>query len=67
MYERILNLSNIIDKKSLFLLGPRQTGKSTLIRQEKRFCPRRRNQLGGAVKAALVAMLISNYRTLQTV
>lgn len=34
MYERILNLSNIIDKKSLFLLGPRQTGKSTLIRQQ---------------------------------
>ncbi|MBF0484000.1 MAG: ATP-binding protein [Candidatus Omnitrophica bacterium] len=30
--ERQLNLDNILSKKSLFLLGPRQTGKSSLIK-----------------------------------
>ncbi len=30
--ERFLNLSNLLGKKSHFLLGPRQTGKSFLIR-----------------------------------
>ena len=29
--ERIVNLSTLLDKKSHFLLGPRQTGKSSLI------------------------------------
>lgn len=33
MYQRSLQLDDIIRKKSIFLLGPRQTGKSTLLRQ----------------------------------
>lgn len=33
MYDRILDLREIIKHKSLFLFGPRQTGKSTLVRQ----------------------------------
>lgn len=32
MYPRLIQLNDIIDKKSVFLLGPRQTGKSTLLR-----------------------------------
>ena len=32
MYKRALELEPFIDRKSLFLLGPRQTGKSTLLR-----------------------------------
>lgn len=31
MYKRILNLPNLLEKKSIILLGPRQTGKSTLL------------------------------------
>lgn len=31
MYKRILNLSAIVAKKSLLLLGPRQTGKTSLV------------------------------------
>jgi predicted AAA+ superfamily ATPase len=31
MYERILNLREILKHKSIFLFGPRQTGKSTLV------------------------------------
>ncbi len=34
MYKRYLQLKGIVNKKSLFLLGPRQTGKSTLLRQQ---------------------------------
>jgi predicted AAA+ superfamily ATPase len=34
MYSRALNLREILEKKSLLLLGPRQTGKSTLIGRE---------------------------------
>ncbi len=33
MYKRILNLREIIKHKSVFLFGPRQTGKSTLVRE----------------------------------
>lgn len=33
-FERILNLSAILEKKSLFLLGPRATGKSFLVHQQ---------------------------------
>jgi predicted AAA+ superfamily ATPase len=33
MYKRQLDLRNIIIRKSAFLLGPRQTGKSTLLRE----------------------------------
>lgn len=33
MYQRIVNLTSILERKSLFLLGPRQTGKSTYLRQ----------------------------------
>lgn len=33
MYDRRLNLSGLLAQKSLFLLGPRATGKSFLIRQ----------------------------------
>ena len=31
MFKRILDLQSVANKKSLFLLGPRQTGKSTLL------------------------------------
>jgi predicted AAA+ superfamily ATPase len=33
MYTRILDLRDIVRHKSVFLFGPRQTGKSTLVRQ----------------------------------
>jgi len=33
MYQRILDLRETIKHKSIFLFGPRQTGKSTLVRQ----------------------------------
>lgn len=33
MYKRYLNLSNLLKKRSYFLLGPRGVGKSTLIEQ----------------------------------
>jgi predicted AAA+ superfamily ATPase len=32
MYERALPLATLVRQKSIFLLGPRQTGKSTLLR-----------------------------------
>lgn len=34
MYNRILNLPELLKKKSIFLFGPRATGKSSLIRQQ---------------------------------
>ena len=33
MYKRVLDLKEIVKHKSVFLFGPRQTGKSTLVRQ----------------------------------
>lgn len=33
MFERILDVNGLISKKSFFLFGPRQTGKSTLLRR----------------------------------
>jgi predicted AAA+ superfamily ATPase len=33
MYKRILDLREILKHKSVFLFGPRQTGKSTLVRE----------------------------------
>jgi predicted AAA+ superfamily ATPase len=33
MYQRVLPLREILKQRSVFLLGPRQTGKSTLVRQ----------------------------------
>ena len=33
MYKRALDLPRLIEHRSLFLFGPRQTGKSTLVRQ----------------------------------
>lgn len=33
-YRRTLNLAKLLEKKSFFLLGPRSTGKTTLIRQQ---------------------------------
>lgn len=33
MYKRILDLSQTLRRKSLFLLGPRQTGKSTYLKK----------------------------------
>ena len=33
MYKRFLNLREVVKHKSIFLLGPRQTGKSTLVRE----------------------------------
>ncbi len=32
MYSRILNVTQILERKSLFLFGPRQTGKSTWLK-----------------------------------
>jgi uncharacterized protein len=34
MYQRTLNIANLLKKKSFFLFGPRATGKSFLIRQQ---------------------------------
>ncbi len=36
---RHLNISEVLESKSCFLFGPRQTGKSTLIRQQLTGCP----------------------------
>ncbi len=36
---RLLNISEVLERKSCFLFGPRQTGKSTLIRQQLADCP----------------------------
>ena len=36
---RHLNAREILDRRSCFLFGPRQTGKSTLIRQQFEGCP----------------------------
>ena len=36
---RHLNVREILDRRSCFLFGPRQTGKSTLIRQQFEGCP----------------------------
>ena len=33
MYKRVLDLKQLVKGRSLFLLGPRQTGKSTLLRR----------------------------------
>ncbi len=33
MYDRVLDLRKAIEHRSIFLLGPRQTGKSTLLRE----------------------------------
>ena len=33
MYQRILDLKALSKRRSLFLIGPRQTGKSTLLRK----------------------------------
>jgi len=33
MYKRILDLKDVLKHKSIFLFGPRQTGKSTLVRE----------------------------------
>jgi predicted AAA+ superfamily ATPase len=32
VYKRILNLDSILEDQSVFLLGPRQTGKSTFLK-----------------------------------
>lgn len=34
MYRRILNIDSVLERKSVFLFGPRQTGKSTYLRQK---------------------------------
>lgn len=34
MYQRLLNLNKLIQKKSFFLFGPRSTGKTTLIQTQ---------------------------------
>lgn len=34
MYKRILDISNVLKRKSIFLFGPRQTGKSTFLREQ---------------------------------
>ena len=32
MYKRVLRLNSILERKSVFLFGPRQTGKSTWLK-----------------------------------
>ena len=39
MIPRRLDLRAVLEQKSCFLFGPRQTGKSTLIRQQFADCP----------------------------
>jgi predicted AAA+ superfamily ATPase len=34
LFKRVLNLPDMLSKKSYFLFGPRATGKSTLIREQ---------------------------------
>lgn len=34
MYKRVLDISTLLERKSIFLFGPRQTGKSTFLRQK---------------------------------
>ena len=34
MYDRELNLTKLLERKSFFLFGPRSTGKTTLIKQQ---------------------------------
>lgn len=34
LFQRKLNISELLEKKSMFLFGPRATGKSTLIREQ---------------------------------
>ena len=34
MYKRFLDMSELVKQRSLFLFGPRQTGKSTLLRTQ---------------------------------
>ena len=34
MYKRILDIATLAKKKSLFLFGPRSTGKTTLVHQQ---------------------------------
>ena len=38
MYQRIINLKTLLNKKSFFLFGPRATGKTTLIEQQLESC-----------------------------
>lgn len=52
MYSRVLSLTELVQKKSLFLFGPRSTGKTTLLRQQ--FPPERIvNLLRGSVLVSL--------------
>ena len=37
--DRILNLQDLLEKKSHFLFGPRQSGKSFMIRQQLQGVP----------------------------
>lgn len=34
LFKRQLDLNQLLGKKSFFLLGPRATGKSTLVREQ---------------------------------
>lgn len=34
MYKRVLNIDKVLERKSVFIFGPRQTGKSTWLRGE---------------------------------
>ena len=43
--SRHLNVREILDRRSCFLFGPRQTGKSTLIRQQFEGCPTYKSRL----------------------
>ena len=37
MIERILDLENMLNKKSIFIFGPRQTGKTTFLKHNSSF------------------------------
>lgn len=55
-YRRQLNISNLIKERSLFLFGPRQTGKSSYIREELKGLPALNyNLLDGALKLRVLA------------
>ena len=38
MYQRLIDLPSLLKKKSFFLLGPRATGKTTLIEYQLKSC-----------------------------
>ena len=55
-YRRRLDISRLVKERSLFLLGPRKTGKSTYIREELKGLPALNyNLLDGALRLRIMA------------